>query len=111
MSYFRGDTYLWSDGEALHLWTRRSYSPANESYSSGVSIPESVMDRFATMRFAELLQNGQAHAAIEAALKSGNSGSACLRMHSAALLDFIDAFETSSSSDDCRSPPTNRNEP
>lgn len=111
MSYFRGDTYLWSDGEALHLWTRRSYSLANESYSSGVSIPEAVMDQFATMRFAELLQSGQAHVAIKASLESGNSGSACLRMHSLAILDFIDAFETRRSSDDCRSPPTNRNDP
>ncbi|MCC7247998.1 MAG: hypothetical protein IT473_05175 [Lysobacter sp.] len=77
----------------MHLWTSQSYSPANEAYAAGVSIPEPIMDGFAAMRFAELLHTGKAHAAIEAALESGNFGCDCLRMHAAALLDFIADFE------------------
>lgn len=93
MSYSRGDTYLWSDGEHLHLWTSLPYSPANEAYAAGVSIPEPIMDMFATMRFAELLHAGKARAAVETALESGNFESESLRTHATALSDFIADFD------------------
>jgi hypothetical protein len=94
MAYFRGDPYIWSDGERLHLWLASGHVPANdEIYVSGVSIPETTMDQFAVMRFAELLQLGTAGKAIADALENGNFGGDCLRRHADTLQALIEAFE------------------
>jgi hypothetical protein len=87
MSYTRGDPYIWSDGDHLHLWstTGRDNWQTVEGYAdnpnaSGVQIAEPLADEFAVMRFAELLRLGQASAAIDRALQnwSGNFGCAAL---------------------------------
>jgi len=95
MSYFRGDPYIWSDGERLHLWTASSYVPFNdEAYAAGVQIPEATMDQFAVMRFAELLELGIAGKTIAEALGNTNFGGDCLRRHAATLQALITAFES-----------------
>ena len=79
MSYFRGDHYVWSDGDCLHLWTEAPYGPANDHYAAGVSMPETLMDQFAVMRFAELVASGRADAAIADALQVMHFGGDALR--------------------------------
>lgn len=87
MSYMRGETYIWSDGDHLHLWSRKGMDhwQTIEGYqgnptASGVQIPEPLADEFAVMRFAELLRLGEAISAIERALSNwgGNFGCAAL---------------------------------
>jgi len=87
MAYTRGDPYIWSDGDFLHLWsvTGRDHWQTIEGYvdnpeASGVQITDAVAAEFAVMRFAELLQLGEAAGAIERALRnsSGNFGCAAL---------------------------------
>lgn len=95
MSYFRGDPYIWSDGERLHLWTASAYVPFNdETYAAGVQIPEATMDQFAVMRFAELLELGIAGKTIAEALENTNFGGDCLRRHAATLQALITAIES-----------------
>jgi hypothetical protein len=95
MSYFRGDPYIWSDGEQLHLWTASAYAPLNdEASAAGVSISETTMDQFAVMRFAELLELGCAGKTIAEALDNTNFGGDCLRRHAGTLQALITAFES-----------------
>jgi len=60
MAYFRGDTYIWSDGDNLHLWSHNGMDswdttgwcldedeqryPGYEN-ASGVSVPEKIVDQ------------------------------------------------------------------
>lgn len=94
MSYFRGDPYIWSDGEQLHLWTASAYVPFNdEAYAAGVEIPEATMDQFAVMRFAELLELGIVEKTIADALENTNFGGDCLRRHASTLQALLATFE------------------
>lgn len=94
MSYFRGDPYIWSDGERLHLWATAADDTLNhDAYAAGVDIPEATMDQFAVMRFAELLELGIAGKTIAEALENTNFGSDCLRSHASTLQAMIAAFE------------------
>lgn len=95
MSYFRGDPYIWSDGERLHLWTTAADDTLNhDAYAAGVEIPEATMDQFAVMRFAELLEMSTAGKTIAEALENTNFGGDCLRRHAATLQALITAFES-----------------
>lgn len=95
MSYFRGDPYIWSDGEQLHLWTTATDGTLNhDDYAAGVEIPEATMDLFAVMRFAELLELGIAGKTIAEALDNTNFGGDCLRRHADTLQALITAFES-----------------
>ena len=87
MSYTKGSTYIWSDGEWLHLWADEGLDHwksmeqyADKPGASGVQISERVADHFAVMRFAELLKSGETAAAIEQALAqwTGNFGCSAL---------------------------------
>jgi hypothetical protein len=98
MSYTRGEPYIWSDGEQLHLWSESGMDgwPQMEAYAgkpkaSGVQIPEVVADEFAVMRVAELLAMGNLPNVIERALGkwSGNFGCRALEAHSQQLLKAI----------------------
>ncbi len=103
MSYTKGSTYIWSDGEQLHLWadegmdhwqSMEQYS--NKPSASGVQISEQVADQFAVMRFAELLKSGEAHAAIEQALAqwAGNFGCVALEEFAPVMRQFCDVHAT-----------------
>lgn len=95
MSYFRGEPYIWSDGERLHLWTTAADGTLNhDTYTAGVEIPEATMDQFAVMRFAELLELGLAGKTIAEALENTNFGGDCLLRHAGTLQALITAFES-----------------
>ena len=93
MSYFRGDHYVWSDGDCLHLWSAAPYEPANDHYAAGVSMPEALMDQFAVMRFAELVWLGRADAAITDALQVMNFGGDALRARADDIRRLVAALE------------------
>ncbi len=87
MAYTKGSTYIWSDGEQLHLWSETGLDhwqsiPAygGKPGGSGVQIDEAIADQFAVMRFAELLKLGEARSAIEQAIAhwGGNFGCTAL---------------------------------
>jgi hypothetical protein len=95
MAYMRGDYYLWSDGNNLHIWVADGYDgwddagwvfdkdgkrSADRVNASGVSIPEKVMDAFVMMRLAQMIDKGLAGEAIDRAIgeHGGNFGSAIL---------------------------------
>jgi hypothetical protein len=95
MSYFRGDPYIWSDRERLHLWTAAADDTLDhDAYAAGVEIPEATMDQFAVMRFAELLELGIAGKTIAEALDNTDFGGDCLRRHAGTLQAMITAFES-----------------
>ncbi len=91
MSYNRGDNYIWSDGERLHIWVADGYDGWDEALwaidesdkrredrvtASGVSIPEAIMDEFVMMRLAQMVAEGLVDDAIDRAVahSSGNFG-------------------------------------
>lgn len=88
MSYTKGSTYIWSDGERLHLWSESGLDHwqsipeyGDKPNGSGVQIDEAIADQFAVMRFAELLKSSAASSAIEQAVAQwgGNYGCAALK--------------------------------
>ena len=95
MAYMRGDNYFWSDEASVHLWSRTGQdywsdsgwaSSNNKSQSvtsSGVGIPNPVMDEFVLMRFAEIFEAGELKEVIDRALKNhhGNGGCSDLAKH------------------------------
>jgi hypothetical protein len=100
VSYTKGSTYIWSDGEQLHLWADEGLDgwQAMEQYiakpnAPGVQIPEHVADQFAVMRFAELLKSRQAPAVMESALALwvGNFGCVALEELAPAIRRFCEA--------------------
>lgn len=89
MAYFRGDNYIWSDGERLHLWAANGYDAWDETIwacgdedarrpgyenAAGVSVAESVINEFVVMRFAQMLADGSVFDAIDRAAHVGNFG-------------------------------------
>jgi hypothetical protein len=95
MAYMRGDYYLWSDGDNLHVWVANGYDgwdeagwaldkdgkrSADRMNASGVSIPEKVMDALVMMRLAQMIDEGLVGEAIDRAVGEygGNVGSTTL---------------------------------
>ena len=85
MAYIKGSTYIWSDGEHLHLWseTGLDHWQSMEAYqnkpnASGVQISEESIDEFAVMRFAELVKLGTVANVIDRALSHENFGGQAL---------------------------------
>ncbi|MGI0015590.1 MAG: hypothetical protein ACREBU_19415 [Nitrososphaera sp.] len=91
----RGDYYLWSDGDNLHIWVADGYDSWDEAIwavdndgkrsadrlnASGVSIPEKVMDAFVMVRLAQMIDEGLVGEAIDRAIGEcgGNFGSTIL---------------------------------
>jgi hypothetical protein len=111
MAYLRGNYYLWSDGdERLHVWAFDGGDPwmdsgwasdadgrrlPNRQNASGVSIPETVMDEFVMMRFAQLIDSGAAAATIDRALRHGDVGGEALAQRAESIKRAIRNFETS----------------
>jgi hypothetical protein len=92
MSYIRGDNYIWSDGERLHIWVADGYDGWDEAIwaidesekrhedrlkASGVGILERVMDEFIVMRLAQMIEEGLAEAAIDRAVARGGGNFGC----------------------------------
>ena len=86
VAYLRGDTYIWSSGDRLHVWVHdgddgwaeSGWAESRLSGASGVAVPQPLIDEFVVMRFAELLRQGLMAATIERALVAhrGNVGCA-----------------------------------
>ena len=98
MAYTRGPTYIWSDGQFLHLWAEEGRDDwhymeqfLDKPDASGVQIPEALADQFALMRLAELLKLGQASVVLERALAEhgGNAGSTALAELAPVLRSFF----------------------
>lgn len=102
MSYLRGDLYVWSDGDRVHLWCADGYDGWNDSIwaehrpmpaiapdppdgplASGVGIRHEDLDAFVVMRLAQLIDEGTIGAAIDQALERGgkNGGGEALVRH------------------------------
>ncbi len=94
MAYFRGENYIWSDGDDLHLWVREGLDQWNnvgwcfdeneQTYpnASGVAVPENFINQFVMMRLAEILVHStpeQVEKLIDEACAVGNFGSDCLK--------------------------------
>ncbi len=101
MAYFRGDDYIWSDGESLHLWSRDGadgwetrYEDENEQRlpgwenASGVAIREEIINQFVMMRLARLLVEETAkdiENIIDQAVQVENYGADFLRRNAQTL--------------------------
>ena len=64
MAYMKGEPYVWSDGDELHIWSKSGNDGWSENESlhgiaeaSGVALDEKHADEFAVMRFAELINS------------------------------------------------------
>src|SRR5687767_4556891 len=94
MAYLRGDHYIWSDGERLHIWVFNGADHWEDSgwaaeldgkrrgdrqAASGTSIPQPVIDDYVVMRLAELMDEGRVSQTIERALQHGNFGGESLK--------------------------------
>jgi hypothetical protein len=104
MSYMRGNNYLWSDGEYMHLWVADGYDGWDESgwntgangkprdfglgedrKPSGIKIPEKVLDEFVMMRLAQMLHEGVIEDTIDRAIQHGNFGGMMLKKNAAKM--------------------------
>lgn len=122
MSYMRGDTYIWHDGENVHLWVAdgkdgweqsvwyegvAGKEPKDERGGSqdvraiGVMIPESVLDEFVVMRLAEMIQEGNAWEAVKRAISKwgGNGGCLALNRYAEQLEAIFAKFEDNHSNE------------
>ncbi len=95
MSYMRGDFYLWSDGEHLHLWAVDGYDGWDDSIwvegvrsdrgnaskrASGVALPMDVVDEFVVMRLAEIIDEKRFADAIDRAVARHGGNGGCLSL-------------------------------
>src|SRR5262245_46089434 len=99
MSYMRGANYLWrGEDDRRHLWIDDGFDPWEETGwaegkvidprpAAGVAIRQEVMDEYVVMRIAELVESGEAAAAIDRALAQygGNFGCSALMRSEKAL--------------------------
>lgn len=79
MSYFRGEKYLWNDGDDnLHIWsdTREPDGDTKTPLSTPqkIVLSREMFDELAVMRFLELIEDGRVEDAIHRAGQSGNAG-------------------------------------
>ena len=102
MAYTKGDPYIWSDGEKLHLWSVSGNDGWSEiegyfdnPAASGVAISQAVVDEFAVMRFAEIVKSGELSGVVaRALLKWGeNVGGLALSQVAKGLLDAMSGLE------------------
>lgn len=86
MSYLRGKTYIWGDGQWMHIWDDEGQDGWRESVwgheiageeASGVAVRYETLDRFVAMRFAEIVEEGRLAEVIEQSV-NGNFGSYAL---------------------------------
>ena len=104
MAYFRGENYIWSDEDDLHLWAREGMDQWNNVSwccdendrpypdASGVAIPKEVINQFVMMRLAEILVHStpeQVEKLIDDACEVGNFGSDCLKHNASTLKEVL----------------------
>ena len=106
MSYLRGKYYIWSGTDDVHLWAADGEDSWKDSVwatgvkkwklkrgqkPSGVCLPESVLDEFVVMRFAELIDEKKLISTIRRVTKGkpGNVGEWSLRFHAKELLRHL----------------------
>ena len=95
MSYMRGDFYLWSDGERLHLWAAEGYDGWDDSIwfegvrndretagkrAGGVALPMDVVDALVVMRLAEIIDEKRFADAIDRAVARYGGNGGCLSL-------------------------------
>ena len=95
MSYMRGDYYLWSDGERLHLWAADGYDGWDDSIwaqggrsnrktadkrASGVALPLDVVDELVVMRLAQIVDERRFAGAIERAVAQYGGNGGCISL-------------------------------
>jgi len=104
MSYMRGNYYLWSDGDNMHIWVadgydgwdesgwntgpndqQRDFGLGAESKPSGIKIPEKVLNEFVMMRLAEILHEGAVDETIDRTIKHRNFGGTILKKNAEKL--------------------------
>lgn len=74
MSYFRGDPYIWQDGDLnVHVWSDRD--PVTNEYYVKQMIGGAAFDELAVIRVAEMVESEQRfEEAANHAAESGNAG-------------------------------------
>ena len=120
MAYMRGDYYLWSDGESIHLWASDGYDRWDESgwhhqddgdqypvepthlkdggnNASGVSIHQEIMDEYVMMRLAQMVHEGLVDAAIDRCTdpkgRGGNIGAMMLTANAEKLKQALSGLQ------------------
>jgi hypothetical protein len=104
----RGDFYLWSNGERLHLWAADGYDRWDDSIwaegvrkdreaggepASGVALPLDIVDELVVMRLAEMIDQKRFAEAIDRAVARYGGNSGCLSL--AAKATYVKAaFQT-----------------
>ena len=99
----RGNYYLWSDGDNMHIWVAdgdgwdesgwntgpndqpRDFGLDAESKPSGVKIPEKMLNEFVMMRVAEMIHEDVVDETIDRAIKHGNFGGMILKKNAEKL--------------------------
>lgn len=97
MAYLRGSTYIWSDGERIHLWSKdgldhwRDTAFGDHPEASGVAITRDVLDQFVYMRFAQLVAEGKLEAVVRGAIEAaeGNGGCVALSQLGSVIVDRL----------------------
>lgn len=85
MSYFRGDPYIWTDGEDnVHIWT--DLHPITHEWRVKQMIVKEVFDHVAVVRVAEMVEDSGSRfeTAADRAADSGNAG----RLHKHTLAEM-----------------------
>ena len=97
MAYLRGSTYIWSDGDRVHLWSQDGLDHWHDTgfgqypAASGVAVREEILDQFVCMRFAELVAAGKLELTIRNAVNaaSGNFGCDALSALGPGMVDRL----------------------
>jgi hypothetical protein len=92
MAFMRGDTYVWSDGDRVHLWASDGYDywddsiwacaeddirRENRAAASGVGLQAETLDELAVMLVARMAENGTFAATVDRALAKWHGDSDC----------------------------------
>lgn len=101
MAYLRGDYYIWSDGDRLHVWVRGGHEPvqgmtwSTSGADGGVVAEQEPIDRYVLMRLAEMACERNAVARLDAILEEsqGNVGESALRQNARLLRDLLAQLE------------------
>lgn len=91
MAYMRGDAYIWSDGQVVHIWLTHGKDPCLEASVwaeertghrklSGVAIPQDLLDEYVVMRHAQLRRDGLEEEARRRALANHLGNAGCLAL-------------------------------
>lgn len=82
MSYMRGQYYVWSSANSVHIWIAQSDDSfgsiwaANFKEKTGVSMPHKIFDELVAMRWAEMTKS-QKKQAIKRSIKKWSDNGGC----------------------------------